>query len=76
MIEYFLPGINPCNVTVFLAPPMTLCVALSLTYTTYPSASDISLYVQLIVMLVLDLLTTVTSEGDNDGAMQCKQTNE
>ena len=72
MMEYFLPGIRPCNVTLVLAPPTTLyIIVLSLTYTTYPSASDMLMYVQLIVTLVLDLLTTVTSEGDNDGAM-CK----
>ena len=72
MIELFVPGISPCNVTLVLAPPMTLYIALSLTYTTYPSASDVSLYAQLIVTLVVDLPTTVTSEGDNDGAMSCK----
>ena len=72
MIELFAPGISPYNVTLVLAPPMTLYIVLSLTYTTYPSASDILLYVQLIVMLIFDLPTTVTSEGDSDGAMSWK----
>ena len=49
---------------------MMLCTVLSLTYTTYPLASDVLPYVQLTVMLVADTLTTVTLEGDDDGAVK------
>ena len=54
---------------------MTLCAVLSLTYTTYPSASDVLSYVQLTVMLVADTLTTVTLEGDDDGAVKMHKLN-
>ena len=52
----------------FISPP-TISLDVPLQYTTYPSASLVS-YVQLTVILVVVVLTTVISVGDDDGAIK------
>ena len=71
MMLYVVLTLSPCSVIVLLLLPSTctVCtVSVSLvTLTTYPSASDESSAVQLTLIVVAVLLTTVRLEGADPG---------